>query len=47
MSLEGDLIMDFKILRNNNQVHVLNEPSPGVTASIEIANHIIKNFIND
>ena len=33
MSEQGDLIMDFKIECENNQIHVLNAPSPGATAS--------------
>ena len=46
MSPKGELIMDFKIEKYNNQVHVLNAPSPGATASLAIANYIIKNYIN-
>ena len=44
MNLSGDLIMDFKILKEGNQVHVLNAPSPGATASLAIADYIIKNY---
>jgi L-2-hydroxyglutarate oxidase len=46
MSTKGELIMDFKIEKFDNQVHVLNAPSPGATASIAIANYIINNYIN-
>ena len=40
----GKLLMDFNILRTGNQVHVLNAPSPGATASLAIADHILKEF---
>ena len=42
----GDLIMDFKIIRKKNQIHVLNTPSPGATASFAIADYVIQEFIN-
>jgi len=42
---EGNLLMDFRIERFGNQIHVLNAPSPGATASLAIANYIIKNYI--
>lgn len=41
----GELIMDFNIIKENNQIHVLNAPSPGATASFSIAKYIIKNYI--
>ena len=40
----GTLSMDFEILRYNNQIHVLNAPSPGATASLSIADFILKNY---
>ena len=40
----GTLSMDFEILRYNNQIHVLNAPSPGATASLSIADYILKNY---
>ena len=46
ISKSGELIMDFNIVRYNNQIHVLNAPSPGATASIAIAKYVIKNYIN-
>lgn len=46
MSDSGELIMDFRIERLNNQIHLLNAPSPGATASLAIAQHIIDNYIN-
>ena len=45
ISLDGKLQMDFKIVRQGRQVHVLNAPSPGATASLAIATHIIKNYL--
>ncbi len=45
MSSEGKLLMDFQIVREGAQVHVLNAPSPGATASLEIADYVIKNYI--
>ena len=45
MSPSGDLIMDFNIVKEDNQIHVLNAPSPGATASISIAKYIIENYI--
>lgn len=45
IDFNGELVMDFKVIRNNNQVHVLNAPSPGATASLAIAEHIIENYI--
>jgi L-2-hydroxyglutarate oxidase len=45
ISPQGELIMDFNIVKENNQIHVLNAPSPGATASLSIAKHIIRNYI--
>ncbi|UAM96598.1 L-2-hydroxyglutarate oxidase [Polaribacter litorisediminis] len=45
MDKEGELIMDFKIEKNGNQIHVINAPSPGATASLSIASYIIDNYI--
>ena len=41
----GDLIMDFKVLKIKNQIHVLNAPSPGATSCFAIADHIINKYI--
>ena len=46
ISPEGDLMMDFHIAREENQIHVLNAPSPGATASIAIAKYFVKHYIN-
>jgi len=45
ISPEGELIMDFKIIKENNQIHVLNAPSPGATASLSIAKYLIKEYV--
>ena len=45
MSDEGELIMDFKIIKDDNQIHVISAPSPGATASLAIADYIIENYI--
>lgn len=47
MSPKGELLMDFKIEKMANQIHILNAPSPGATASLAIANYIINNFIDN
>jgi L-2-hydroxyglutarate oxidase len=42
----GKLIMDFRIITHNNQIHILNAPSPGATACFSIANYIINKHLN-
>ena len=42
----GLLAMDFRIIREGSQVHVLNAPSPGATASLSIADHIVENYLH-
>ncbi|MDB5294053.1 MAG: L-2-hydroxyglutarate oxidase [Phycisphaerales bacterium] len=37
---DGALVDDFRVLRQNRMVHVLNAPSPAATASIAIGRHI-------
>ena len=37
----GELDMDFNIKKFNSQMHVLNAPSPGATASLSIAEYIL------
>ncbi len=46
MDINGKLIMDFRIIREGNQVHLLNAPSSGATASLAIADHIIESYLN-
>jgi len=45
MDSSGKLLMDFNIIREKNQVHVLNAPSPGATASLAIADHILNEYL--
>jgi L-2-hydroxyglutarate oxidase len=45
ISPEGTLQMDFNIIQKGRQIHVLNAPSPGATASLAIASHIIENYL--
>lgn len=47
MSPEGELIMDFKIEKQDNQIHVLNAPSPGATASLAIASYVLENYASE
>ncbi|MEC7646209.1 MAG: L-2-hydroxyglutarate oxidase [Bacteroidota bacterium] len=39
---DGQIIDDFKIVKNNNNIHVLNAPSPAATACFAIAEQILK-----
>jgi len=45
---DGEVIDDFKIMKNENNLHVLNAPSPAATACLAIGNQIkdyaIENF---
>ena len=41
---EGDVIDDFKIIKNNKNIHVLNAPSPAATACLAIADNIVLVF---
>ncbi|NTV05236.1 MAG: L-2-hydroxyglutarate oxidase [Chlorobiaceae bacterium] len=43
---DGKLVMDFNIVRQGNQIHVLNAPSPGATASLAIAGYIVEQYIH-
>ena len=44
MDSNGNLLMDFNIIKEKNQIHILNAPSPGATASLAIADYIIENY---
>lgn len=46
VSPKGELLMDFNIIKEGRQIHILNAPSPGATASFAIASHIIKNYLS-
>jgi L-2-hydroxyglutarate oxidase len=37
----GDMVDDFKIIKNGNITHVINAPSPAATACMSIADEII------
>ena len=37
--------MDFNVMPKGRQIPVLNAPSPGATASLAIASHVIKNYL--
>jgi len=41
----GNLMMDFEVRTHNNQIHVINAPSPAATSALSIADHIIKDYI--
>ena len=43
---KGNLMMDFDVIKTNNQVHILNAQSPAATCSLAIADYIIENYIN-
>jgi L-2-hydroxyglutarate oxidase len=45
MDSSGKLLMDFNVIREGRQVHVLNAPSPGATASLAIADYVISEYI--
>lgn len=41
---KGKLVDDFVFKRTKNQIHILNAPSPAATASIAIAEHIVRSI---
>jgi len=45
LSRDGRPIMDFHIVEAPNQVHVLNAPSPGATASLAIGDYLAEKVI--
>jgi L-2-hydroxyglutarate oxidase len=45
MDSSGKLLMDFNVIREGRQVHVLNAPSPGATASLAIADYVISEYV--
>ena len=42
----GELVMDFRVQRDNNQIHILNAQSPAATSSLAFADYVIENYIN-
>ena len=45
MDSTGKLLMDFNVVKVGRQLHVLNAPSPGATASLSIADYIISDYL--
>ena len=39
---DGEVIYDFKIVKNERNIHVLNAPSPAATACLAIGNQIME-----
>ncbi|MCX6866034.1 MAG: L-2-hydroxyglutarate oxidase [Verrucomicrobia bacterium] len=46
MAADGNLLMDFLLLRAPRQLHVLNAPSPGATAALAIGEHILNQILD-
>jgi len=49
MGSDGQLQLDFEFCEESNQIHVINAPSPGATASLAIGEHIsgrVKNMLS-
>ena len=44
VGIQGEMIDDFKIVKNNGITHVINAPSPAATACMAIADEIIKDL---
>ena len=42
ISPEGELVQDFRLVRGERALHVLNAPSPAATASLAIGRHIVE-----
>lgn len=41
MTADGSLVEDFALVRGPGALHVVNAPSPGATASLAIADHVV------
>ncbi len=41
----GDMVDDFKIMKHNNNIHVLNAPSPAATSCMAIADEIVSEVL--
>ena len=46
LGVDGDVIDDFKIVTNKNNIHVLNAPSPAATACLSIGSKVAQEFKN-
>ncbi|WP_372746195.1 L-2-hydroxyglutarate oxidase [Lutibacter sp.] len=44
IDFDGNMVDDFKIIHHNNNIHVLNAPSPAATACLAIADEIVSNI---
>jgi L-2-hydroxyglutarate oxidase len=44
LTIDGKLLDDFHIIRNDNITHILNAPSPAATSAFAIAEHVISVF---
>ena len=42
---QGNVIDDFRVVRNNNNIHVLNAPSPAATACLSIGETVSESFL--
>ena len=45
LGIDGEVIDDFKIVKNRNNIHVLNAPSPAATSCLAIGDHIMEETI--
>ncbi|HCE55756.1 MAG: hydroxyglutarate oxidase [Lutibacter sp. BRH_c52] len=46
IDFDGNMIDDFKIMKHNGNIHVLNAPSPAATSCLAIADEIVSVVIN-
>ena len=47
LGIDGAVIDDFKIIKKNNNIHVLNAPSPAATACLAIADNIVRTAVDE
>ncbi|SDX81947.1 L-2-hydroxyglutarate oxidase [Lutibacter oricola] len=45
IDFDGNMVDDFKIMKHNNNIHVINAPSPAATACLAIADEIVEHVI--
>jgi len=46
IDFDGNMVDDFKIIKHNGNIHVLNAPSPAATACLAIADEILNVVVN-
>ena len=46
IDISGDLMMDFNVITEGKQIHVINAPSPAATSALSIADYIIDSYIS-